>query len=216
MTRLLVAALGVAALTLQGCGPPPEAGTCYTESDEVLPDDYVNGTRVGDLLEPYFGIHSGTLTWQTGTTTEFSLDVRYEAGSQYMLGNIHECEPKNVHYWSPAWLLSGDRAFDNEVMVGIGRHFPSAASGAIPRSVTSFNAFVDWQWNELLPERLGVNLQRYGSAYLLFELDWPFEMTSPTAGTLTFRGALADSPDISDDILVGTLTFPGQGATPPE
>ncbi len=201
--RRTKAALGVLAL-LWGCGPEPDA-VCYHEGDEVLPDERVAGTRVGDLLEPYFGEFPATLRWEAGGETALSLAVRYEADAPYKLSNVWQCEARNVYYSSATHVTTDDGAFDNDVFISLDRRLPN--SGEDRETVASFSAISDFQFQPGLASRLGVDLERYSSSYVLFELDWPVTAPAPTGGLLRLRGTLALNSKTQDLIQVATLSF---------
>lgn len=172
-----------------------------------MPDQELGGTRLGDLLEPYFGDYDGTLHWQTGTETTFSLSVPYEAGDPYHLYNVWECNARNVGYWSKAHVTTQDGAFDNDVDVSVNAKLPDAPDGAAPSQVTAFSGLADFQWRPGVVEKLSVNLERFQSSLLLFDLDWAPGTPRPTSGVLLFEGVQALDGKTTDTIQVGTLTF---------
>jgi hypothetical protein len=204
VTQLPKAALGALALLLAGCDPEPSTA-CHHEGDEVLPDDLVAGTRVGDLLEPFFGEYQGTLTWETGDQTALTLAVPYEADAPYQLGNVWQCDAREVYYYSRTHITTDDGAFDNEVSMSLGRRLPNSFGDL--NTVASFSAISDFEWQPSLGAKLGVNLERYSSSYLLFELDWPVTARAPTGGLLRLRGTLALDSKIQDTVQVATLSF---------
>lgn len=189
-------------LLLSGCDSDT---ACRHEGEEVLPDERVAGTRVGDLLEPFFGEFQGTLRWETGEQTGLTFAVPYEEGAPYKLSNVWECDARQVHYHSRTHITTDDGAFDSDVFMSVGRKLPNG--GEDRDTITSFSAFSDFQWQPSLGAKLGVNLERYSSSYLLFELDWPVTETAPRAGLIRLRGTLAVDPEIRDTIQVATLTF---------
>jgi hypothetical protein len=203
--RLGLLALGLA---LAGCGPSQEGAVCRHEGEEVYPDESVeSATRVGDLLEPYFGRQQGTLSWATGSSTRVTFDFPYEAGAPYRLSNIYECEARNVGYQSNSHVTTEDGSFDDEIVAGFHVKFPAAPHGAEQETVIYLSALADWQWSSTLPERLGIDLERYESASVHFELDWPPETPAPSGGRLLFYGTLALDSRTQDTVQVGTLSF---------
>lgn len=207
MRGLGLLALGLA---LAGCGPTPsdDNAVCHREGEEVYPDESVAGAaRVGDLLEPYFGSQQGTLSWATGSTTRITFDFPYQAGAPYQLSNINRCEARVVYYYSDSHVTTDDGAFDDEITAGFSVTFRDLPRAGVPETVISFSGFVDWQWGSTLPERLGIDLERYESAFVLFELDWPPSAPAPSGGRLTFHGTLALDSMTRDTIQVATLSF---------
>lgn len=198
-------ALTMLALLLWGCGPEAEP-VCYREGDEIFPDEELNGQRVGDWLESYFGEFEGTLSWAAGGETKLTLSVPYEPGTPYKLYNVWRCEARNIHYDSRAHVASLDGAFDTDVGFALHRRM-SHTSGATPDFVTSFTAITDRQWQPAIETKLGVDLERYSSSYVLFELDWPVTSAAPSGGILRLRGSLALDPKIQDTTQVATLSF---------
>lgn len=208
MNRSLLAQglLGACALLCWGCDPEPEA-VCYDEGDEIMPDEEVRGTRLGDVLEPYFGEYQGMLSWATGSNTAFTLVLPYEPGTPYRLSNLSQCDARNVSYWSHAHVTTDDAAFDDEVFVSVYSHLPDAAEGAIPDSVLSFSGMTEPEWQAGLADKLGVSLERYSSSNVHFELDWPPGAPSPIGGILRWRGTLVLDGKTQDAVQVATLTF---------
>ena len=206
MTRIrsVQAALGALALSLSGCGPD-SSEVCRHQNDEVSPDERVDGARVGDLLEPYFGEYPGTLGWSAGSDTAFSLVVRYEAGEPYVLGNISQCQARDVFYDSSAHVATADGAFDNDVNLSLHRKLPNGGRG--PETVASFSAIPELLWQPELGSHLGVDLHRYSSSHLEFELNWPPTAAGPRDGLLLLRGTLALAGKTEDLVEVATLSF---------
>jgi hypothetical protein len=200
---MMKSALAMLALALWGCGPEAES-ICSREGEEIFPDEELNGQRVGDWLESYFGEYEGTLSWAAGGETKLTLTVPYEPGTPYTLANVWRCEARHIHYDTHAHVASLDGAFDTDVNFALHRRM-SLASGA--DLVTSFSGITDWQWQPALEAKLGVDLERYSSSYVHFELDWPATSAAPTGGILRLRGTLALDPKIQDTIQVATLAF---------
>lgn len=205
-TQLAQGLLGAFALLCWGCGPEPDA-VCYDDEDEIMPDEEIRGTRLGDVLEPYFGQYQGTLSWATGSNTGFILRLPYEPGTPYRLSNVWQCDARNVSYSSHAHVTTDDAAFDDEVFVSVYSNLPDAAEGAIPDSVLSFSGMTEPEWQAGLAGKLGVSLERYSSSSVHFELDWPPGAPSPIGGILRWRGTLVLDAKTQDTVQVATLTF---------
>ena len=159
--RLGLMLVGALALLSWGCRSEPEDLVCYDDGDEVMPDQEIRGTRMGDLLEPYFGEYQGTLTWASGGDTAFTLSVPYEPGTPYQLSNVWQCDVRRVYYWSDTHVATEDGALDNDVHMSVGSSLPGGASGAVEETVAGFSALTDLQWRPGLADKLGVSLERY-------------------------------------------------------
>jgi hypothetical protein len=203
MTRALIAlSLLVSALA---CGPAePER---YTEGELLSADSSVRGYVLHDLLASYFDRYQGTLTWRNGDTTVFSLDLLEEPGAEYVLTNLYDGQPRNVGYWSPARVATADGALDNDLAVAVRAVFPDAALLMQLDSVVDFSALPDFDWNAGLLARLPIDLSRYDSASLAFNIEWPPGTPAPTSGRVDFGGSLRAAPQFGDSVQVATIEF---------
>lgn len=206
--RLGQVLVGALALLSWGCGPDSASdGPCYDDGDKLMPDDEIRGTRLGDVLEPYFGDYQGTLSWATGTDTAFTLALPYMDGEPYQVSNVWQCDVRNVSYWSRAHVTTDDGAFDNEVRASIFSNMPDAQEGAVPDSILSFSGMPQLQWQAGLAEKLGISLERYSSSGVHFEVDWPPGAEAPAGGILRWNGTLKLDSKTLDSVQVATLTF---------
>jgi hypothetical protein len=206
--RWLCVVLGASAWLVCGCEifeAAPSSGSCVHVAQEIDPDERIAGVRAGDVLEPYFGTQTGVLRWEAGAETALTLEVMYEPGTPYHLGNVSRCEARAVYYHAHAQVTTDDSAFDDELSLIVDNALPGVE--VMPETVLYFSAFSDWQWSPNVAEHLGVELERYSSSYLVFEVDWPPSAAAPRGGRVMLRGTLTDLPEVSDWVQVARLSF---------
>jgi hypothetical protein len=185
------------------CVPTEEE--CFRQSRDVEREETVRGYVVGDLLAPYFARHEGTLSWQSGGTTSFSLELQPQPDNPYTLYEVYECDPRLVSHGSSARVVSADGSFDNEIPTVVVAPFPY--SSLVPDSVANFSTFPEEAWNDSMREHLSFDPSRYVESGLQLVLDWAPRAAAPTGGYLDFLGATERTPPLVDTIRVGDLVF---------
>lgn len=205
-------ALACLVVWVNACGPaPPEetpVGVCATEGAQHMPDEVIQGFRLGDILEPYFGDYSGTLKYGDGETTPFLLKVLPRPSEPYRLSNVYQCSARNLYAYVDTRFVTADGVFDHTIASSLNDKFPDAPSGALPWRVLSFTGFTTGLWGPALTARLPIDLTLYQTvepAYLLIDLNWSSGST-PESGLITFAGKLQNS-GLRNEITVATLTF---------
>jgi hypothetical protein len=163
------------ALTLVtgACGPiaAPQPEECTEPSALVSPDTIIQGERAGDILEPYFGLREGSITWSDGEEAALTLDVLYQSGELYQLSNVWRCEARNIGYDTKARVSTSDGSLNHEVSVIVFGSFPNAPEGAAPKTVLSFSGLPQRDFGAALTTRLSVDASRYDEPYLLFDAE---------------------------------------------
>ncbi len=189
-----------------GCGPSGgEPTSCATEDQPVLLNEDVQGVRVGDIVEPYAGTYSGTLSYSDGESTGLAISVPLNSDEACHLSNVWQCRAKEVYCYSTTHVTTEDGVFSHDVMATLHDYIPDAVAAVVYDSVLSYSALAPAEWGETLTARLPIDVSRYDSPSLHFELDWPAQ-ESPRSGKLVFSGYVRDT-DLLDEVVVASLEF---------
>jgi len=195
----------LALVWIGGCGPK-DSEPCYSEGDEVPPDEVIDGEVVLDLVAPYFGSYAGTLAWESGGQANLYLEVAPEEGRPLRAG-AGKCNDPLLSYWANATIRTDDDAFDNELHLSL-RHNPRPESYQASDVTPNFDALASWQFEDAVWDHFNFDTTRYESSSLHFEVvDWPSAASGPQAFVLTFTGVLALEPTLYDTIVVGDVMF---------
>lgn len=207
MNKAILVRLVFATLPCGSCAEANETEDCVANLDAVLPDDVVHGTRVGDILEPYFGTYSGRVSFSGGEST-FTFSVAYHEGDPFRLWDVRDCRAYSVDYFPEVRLVTADGAIDREVATTMLGPFPDPPPPLRRPSVLLTGWETAESWGAELLTRLTVSLDDYEHRFLGFRVDWPLD-SAPQGAELIFKGTRRDS-GLVDEVVVGTFVFDSQ------
>jgi len=193
----------VASLWMTGC-EVGDSEPCYSNDQPVALDRVVHGALIDDIVGPYFGSYSGTLSYSDGESTEVTLSVPSREGEPCYLANVWQCRAKEVYCHTTTRITTEDGVFAHDNSATLSVDFPDVPSSDSLPILGGFVLGPD-QWGEALTERLPLDLTRYEATSLHFELDWRLD-EPPRGGEVIFRGTLTGT-DLRDEIVVASLAF---------